>query len=340
MEKKRKVENKKIIDKILQIIRKNRTFFISSHTRPDGDSIGGQLALASFLRRLGKNVYIGNKDRVPGVYQFLQGNSHIDIKDKVKRDFDVAFILDCGDPGRIGNIIDLKNRVKIVVNIDHHEDSELFGDYNYVEPKASSVAEQLYALFKESGLGVTEEEAISLYVGILTDTGRFQEANTTASCHEIVSELIRKGISPQAVNRKVYAARTKAGLKLLSLTLSRLKLAGDGKIAYFSIAQHMYRESGAKEDEVEGFVNFARDLEGVEVGILFRETTLPRQFKVSFRSKGKVDVSKIAGLFGGGGHRNAAGCRIDGTLAEVKKRVLTVVLREVDRSGRVERRGS
>jgi len=333
MQEKFKKEKKKIIDKILKVIRENRTIFISSHTRPDGDSIGAQLALGSFLKRLGKDVYIANRDPVPAVYKFLPHSNDIHIVKKVEEDFDVAFILDCSDLQRTGNIIDLKDKVKIVINMDHHVDCELFGDYNYVEPQASSVAEELYELFKESQLGVTEEEALALYVGILTDTGRFQEANTTSRCHEIVAELIRKGISPQIVSQKVYEARTGAGLKLLSLTLSTLEVTARGKIAHLSITQDMYKETRAREDEVEGFVNFARDVGGVEVGILFRETAVPRQVKVSFRSKGKIDVSKITRIFGGGGHRNAAGCTIQGTLEEVKQKIIDVVSREVNSTG-------
>ena len=333
MQQEHRKEKKKIIDKILQVIRENHTFFISSHMRPDGDSIGAQLALGSFLKRLGKDVYIANRDPVPAVYQFLPHSSDIQITEKVEKDFNVAFILDCSDLQRIGNIIDLKNRVKIVINMDHHLDCELFGDYNYVEPEASSVAEELYDLFQESHRGVTGEEALALYVGILTDTGRFQEVNATPRCHEIVAELIRKGVSPQVVSQKVYEARTVAGLKLLPLTLNTLEVTADGKIACLSITQDMYKETGSREDDVEGFVNFARDVQGVEVGILFRETALSQQFKVSIRSKGKIDVSKIAGLFSGGGHRNAAGCTIQGTLEEVKQKILNAVSREVDKAG-------
>jgi len=333
MQKRLKREKKKIINKILKIIQENHTFFISSHMRPDGDSIGAQLALGSFLRRLGKDVYIANRDPVPVIYQFLPHSSDIHIIEKVERNFDVAFILDCGDLQRIGNIIDLKNRVKIIINIDHHVDCELFGDYNYVESQASSVAEELYDLFKQSHLEIIEEEVLALYVGILTDTGRFQEANTTPRCHEIVAELISKGISPQLVSQKIYEARTEPGLKLLSLTLSTLEVTADGKIALLLITQDMYKKTGAREDEAEGFVNFARDVEGVEAGVLFKETDVSNQFRVSFRSKGKIDVSKIARLFGGGGHRNAAGCTIQGAVEEVKQRILNAISQEVDNAG-------
>jgi phosphoesterase RecJ-like protein len=330
MQQRHRREKNKIMNKILQVIRENRTFFISSHTRPDGDSIGGQLALGSFLKRLGKDVYIANRDPVPAIYEFLPYSSDIRIVEKIEKNFDVAFILDCGDLQRIGNIIDLENEVKTVINIDHHGDSELFGDYNYVEPAVSSVAEELYDLFKYSHLGVSEEEALALYVGILTDTGRFQEGNATPHCHEIVAELIRKGVNPQLVAQKVYEARTKPGLKLLSLALSTLEVTARGKIAHILISQDMYKKSGAREDEVEGFVNFARDVEGVEAGILFSETAVFNQFKVSFRSKGKIDVSKIARLFTGGGHRNAAGCTIRGTLEEVKQKILNAISQEVE----------
>ena len=340
MQKSLRKERKKIINKILKIIRENRTFFISSHMRPDGDSIGAQLALGSLLQRLGKDVYIANRDPVPAVYQFLPHSSDIHVAEKVERNFDVAFILDCSDLQRIGNIIDLKNRVRTVINMDHHPDCELFGDYNYVQPQASSVAEELYDLFKQSHWEIIEEEVLALYVGMLTDTGRFQEANTTPRCHEIVAELIKKGISPQVVSQKVYESRSGPGLRLLSLTLGTLEITAGGKIAHLSITQEMYKKTGAREEDTEGFVNFARDVEGVEAGILFRETDVGDQFRVSFRSKGRIDVSKIARLFGGGGHRNAAGCTIQGTMEEVKRRMLNAVSQEVDNTGTTKERHS
>ncbi len=333
-------EEKKIIDKILKIIRGNRTFFISSHMRPDGDSIGAQLALSSFLKRLGKDVYIANRDPVPAVYRFLPDSSDIHVVEKVERNFDVAFILDCGDLQRIGDIIDLKNRVKTIINMDHHLGCELFGDYNYVQPQASSVAEELYDLFKQSHREITKEEVLALYVGILTDTGRFQEANTTPRCHEIVAELIKEGISPQVVSQRIYESRSGPGLRLLSSTLGTLEITAGGKIAHLTITQEMYKETGAGEEETEGFVNFARDVKGVEAGVLFRETNVGDQFRVSFRSKGRIDVSKIARLFGGGGHRNAAGCTMRGTVEEVKRRILKAVSQEVNNTGTAKERHS
>jgi len=338
MQKDLKREKKKIISSILRVIKKNRSFFISSHVRPDGDSIGAQLALGSFLKRLGKDVYIANRDPVPAIYKFLPHIDDIHVVEKVEKDFDVAFILDCSDLQRIGDIIDLEKRAKIVINMDHHLEAELFGDYDYIEHGASSVAEQLYDLFTESRSGISEEEALALYVGILTDTGRFQESNTTPRCHEIAARLIRKGIAPQLVAEKIYQTKTMAGLSLLSLTLRTLELTAEGKIAYLMITQDMYRKTGAGEDEVEGFVNFARDMDGVEVGILFRETGLPYRCKVSFRSKGRIDVSKIARIFGGGGHRNAAGCMIQGTLEEVKQKILKATSQELEDIGTDERR--
>jgi len=331
-------KKKKIIDSILKVIKKNRSFFISSHVRPDGDSIGAQLALGSFLQRLGKDVYIANRDPVPAIYKFLPHIDDIHVVEKVEKNFDVAFILDCSDLQRIGDIIDLEKRVKTVINMDHHLEAQLFADYDYIEHETSSVAEQLYDLFTESRSGISEEEALALYVGILTDTGRFQESNTTPRCHEIAARLIRKGISPQLVAEKVYQTRTMAGLSLLSLTLSTLEVTSEGKVAYLMITQDMYRKTGAGEDAVEGFVNFARDMDGVEVGILFRETALPDECKVSFRSKGRINVSKIARIFGGGGHRNAAGCMIRGTLEEVRQRVLKATSQELKGIGTVERR--
>jgi len=321
--------NKKVIRDILEVIDKNRTFLISSHVRPDGDSIGSQLALASFLKRCGKSSYIAARDSVPYMYEFLPASGMIRAGKKTERFFDVAFILDCGDFSRTGDVIDIKKQARLVVNIDHHPSGSLFGNYNYVDPDASSVSEQVYNIITQSGRDLTKNEALCLYVGILTDTGRFQESNASARTHLVVSRLLDKGISSLEVAKKVYGSKRYGGVKLLASALDTLKLTKNGRVGYMVITLPMYGRTGSSEEDTEEIVNFARNVKGVEVGILFRQTPEGREYKVSLRSKGKADVNKVASVFSGGGHRNAAGCTVSGGFEAVKKRVLDAVSKEL-----------
>ena len=318
---------KEVVIKILDVISRNKTFFITSHIQPDGDSFGSELALASYLESIGKEVYIAMVDPLPFIYQFLPGSEKIKVEKKVKKVFDVAFILDCTSEHRIGGIIDLKKQAKIVVDIDHHINSSRFGDINFVSHRFSAVAEQIYYLLKEarsaSGTKLTFKEALCIYVGILTETGRFQESNTTPQVFSIASKLLKLGISPKEISGYIYENKTFQRQKLLGIVLSTLRFNSISKIATLEINEAMYRRTGTGEQDTEDFINYASMISGVKVAILFKEQK--HNIKVSFRSKSEIDVRKIAAFFKGGGHTKAAGCKIKGKLKEVKKQVLDVV---------------
>lgn len=325
MKKKKRRENRDIAGKIIKVIKKNQYFFITSHIRPDGDSIGSQLALASLIRRLGKHVFIGNIDRVPSIYAFLPGSKKIHVAPKVNRCFDVSFYLDCSNLKRAGGILDTDRNAGYVVNIDHHVDNGFFGNCNYVDAGISSVSEQVYNLIKKSALGITRDEAVCIYTGILTDTGKFQETNTTSECHAVTVELLKKGVSASDVANRIYRSVPCKEIELLCRVLKTLKLSCKDRIACLKISQDMYKKTGTSSENTEGMVDYAKNIKGVKVGILFREMDSRNQYKVSIRSKGNIDVSKIARMFSGGGHKNAAGFTVRGSFDAARNKVVRTV---------------
>ncbi len=321
------MDNTKVISDIIEIIKNNNTFFIGSHQRPDGDAIGASLALFSLLNRLNKKALIANVDSPNKNYAFLPGIENFKDVRKINNSFDVAFILECADLSRLGNMLNIRDHTKIIVNIDHHEDSELFGNINYIDPKASSNAEQIYNIFKAIPLELTKDEAVYIYVGILTDTNRFSGINTSPLAHKIAAELIAIGIDPSEITRKIYEEKELTHVRLLGTVLRTLEVIPEKHISYVTITKKIFDESGAKEGEIDEFVNFARSLKDIKVAILFKETNNPGEVKVSFRSNGDIDVLKVAKIFSGGGHKRASGCLVKGSLEEVKEKILNEVFK-------------
>ena len=320
------------IKEILKVFKNNHSFFITSHARSDGDSIGSQLALASFLKNMGKLVCVANIDKVPLIYGFLKGSEDIEITQRIDNDYDVAVYLDCSCLLRTENIFNPSKHAKLLVNIDHHMDNELFGNYNYVEKNASSTSEIIYNIMISSHYEINKDEAACLYVGILTDTGKFQESNTSAESHIIVADLLRKSISANEIGEKVYRSFSFNCMKLLEKVLQTLEIYHDGHVAILVITQNMYKETGSTAEDTEGIVDYARNIKGVEIGILFRETAVSKQFKISLRSKRDIDVNKVAKIFDGGGHRNAAGCVITGEILDVKQKMLKAIAEVMGKS--------
>lgn len=308
---------------VIDAIRKHKKFLISAHVNLEGDSIGSQLAMKELLLALGKEAVIVDADAVPEHYKFLP-KAH-EVSNKVDRniEFDAALILDCPTLKRIGKVRDIITRDKFIINIDHHISNEKFGNANWVDPNASSAGEMVYRLFNEMGEPLTKETALSIYIAILTDTGSFNYDNTSSITHEIASELLGYGLDPAAVSEDVYERRSVADIKFLGLVLSGIKLNKTGDIAYLEIDKKMLSQLKIDASKSEGFVNYARSIDGVKIAIMFREDPKSAgKINVSFRSKGDVDVNNVASFFGGGGHRKASGCVIDGTLTEVEAKVL------------------
>ncbi|MBU0605505.1 MAG: bifunctional oligoribonuclease/PAP phosphatase NrnA [Candidatus Omnitrophica bacterium] len=315
-----------MIQEVIAAIRKHKKFLISAHINPEGDSLCSQLAMKELIAALGKEAVMVNNDPVPDHYKFLPGIGKLSTDLSGKVDFDAALILDCPTLKRIGGVADMIGKDKTVINVDHHISSERFGDVNWVDSDASSTGEMVYKLFKEMDVPLTREIALCLYIAILTDTGSFNYDNTSAITHEIAGDLLGYGLEPGSVSESVYERRTLVDIKLLGLVLSTLKVNRSGEIAYLAITRKMIAETGADISKSEGFVNYARSIDGIKVAAFFKEDAKDaNKINVSFRSKSGIDVNKIASFFGGGGHVKASGCVLEGTLADVEAKVVAKI---------------
>ena len=319
------------LSKVIDVLRRYNRFLITTHKDPEGDSLGSQLGLFGLLSQLGKAAYMVNEDPVPPTYRFLPWNEKIITVDKVPvlRHIDVLLVVDSPNKERIGKTAEYMADGRVVVNIDHHISNDGFGDVNWIDPEASAAGEMIYRLFKRMKMSINREEAMCIYVAILTDTGSFRYSNTSFRVHRIASELLRYGLNPQEIASYIYEARRPQSLKLLAMTLGTLNVSDDGKIAWVKITNEMFRSTGAYSNEIEGFVDYPRLLGGVQVALLFRETSKENEIKISLRAKGGVNVNNIASHFGGGGHQAASGCLVKGPMDEVERVVIERVKKEV-----------
>lgn len=315
---------------VIEAIKNNKKFLITAHVNLEGDSLGSQLAMKELLIGMGKTAHILDNDAVPDHYKFLPKADEVS-NDLSKIDpFDVAVVLDCPTLKRVGKVSNIiKEKAKIVINIDHHISNENFGDINWVDPHASSAGEMVYRLYKEIHVKLTKEVALSLYIAILTDTGSFNYDNTSGVTHEIAGELLGYGLDPALVSESVYERRSIEDIRLLALVLDTLKVNKNGTVACMEVTRDMLKKTGAEIAKSEGLINYARSIDKVKVAVLFKEDLKEKnKINISFRSKGNgevIDVNRIASIFGGGGHMKASGCIVTGTLEEAKKKVLAKV---------------
>lgn len=313
-------------DQIIGEIKKGKTFLVSSHVNPEGDAVGSSLALALGMRQLGKDVTVYLPDRVPEIFRFLPSADK--VVSRLDGTYDATFVVDCGQMDRLGrefNNIDEKGKI---INIDHHPTNNGFGDINILEPGASATGEIVFDLLKAIPVVITIDMATNIYTAILTDTGSFRYSSATPRAFQIAGELVAKGVDPWGIAQRVYESYPAKRFRLLGEVLETLEVTSSRKVASLIVTQEMLDKTGADKELTDGFVNFARAVEGVEVAVLFRESG-PGVCKVSFRSRGRCDVSQIAEVFGGGGHRNAAGCEIKGPLEEVKAKVLKAINKQL-----------
>lgn len=312
-----------IIQQITDVIRSNSSFLITAHEGPDGDAIGSSLALASFLRKIGKDVTVHLQDSVPDLYAFLPATDTVlpHIPDK---HYDVSFVLDIGERKRAGKEFCDFSRVTTTVNLDHHLSCDNFADYNLIDTKAAATGILIYRIAKAFGYDFDRDTALCLYTAIITDTGSFRYSNANREAFSVAGEMIETGINPWDVAEQLYENQPQRRLELLAKCLPTLEVFKDGQAASVTVTLDMYAECGADAELTDGFINYPRSVRGVEVAIFFRQLA-GSKFKVGFRSKGKVNVAAFSASLGGGGHHNAAGCTVDGTLAEVKAAVYKIV---------------
>ncbi|MFB3901940.1 MAG: bifunctional oligoribonuclease/PAP phosphatase NrnA [Acidobacteriota bacterium] len=314
------------MQEILEFIRQHKEFAVTSHARPDGDSLGSELALAEALKQLGKRVEIVNADPHPQAYSGLPGIDRIRRSPCLRGKYDAVFVLETNELGRTG-LTGLDRH--FIINIDHHRNTLPFGNLNFVDENAAAVGEIIFELIRQLGVSITPEMATNLYVAILTDTGSFQFTNTTAHTFRIAEQLVLAGAKPAEIAQSVYMSHPKSKLRLLARVLETLEVDPSERIAWVLLTQDMLKETGANPTETEGLVNYPLSLEGVVAVAFFREEGNNR-YRVSLRSKDNFDVAAAAEYFGGGGHTNAAGLWIDGSFEEVRDKVIAQVAQALE----------
>ena len=311
-----------ILEELNRFIQQAKLVLIVAHIDPDGDSLGSLLAMTSFLRELGKDVYPVITDEVPRKYSFLKGIDEIPAKyneDELK--IDTAILLECPNQNRInGPAKYILDNCKII-NIDHHRDNKIKGDFNWVDSTKSSVGEMLYEYFEYIDFQLSKEIAEYLYVAILTDTGRFRFASTSSRTLQVASRLIDFGADPRKITDLIYYEMEPTAIVLTGKVLNSVEYMYDNKLCIMTLNRKMVADSKSKKSDAEGLVDFTMFGKGVKIGIFLKEVN-DRQTKVSLRSKNDIDVAEIASLFGGGGHKNAAGCSIDLSLSDTKEKLI------------------
>lgn len=309
-----------------QFLLEHDDYLIVSHVQPDGDAVSSTLGVGWLLSRLGKNFTMINEGPIPKRMNSLwHAGEIINLSEhKPERSFSRIICVDCADFQRVGKTRELFSEEAIIVNIDHHPTNDRYGTVNLVLPEAAATAEILFDLIHQFDVEWDEQVAAAIYTGLLTDTGGFRYSNTSPKVLNIASELLTYGVNGPELAETLLEEMTLPQMKVLVSALNTLRMTEDGKIAWVHVTpQHMV-ESEAMNDDLEGIVNYPRNIQGVEVGILFKSLE-SGAVKVSLRSAGKVDVASLAQSFGGGGHVRAAGCRIEGELNEVISRVVEQV---------------
>lgn len=312
-------------------IESHDAFLVVSHIQPDGDAIGSTLAMAHALQQLGKSFVLTNPSPLPEKYDFLEMASAILPWDEAKKSpFDAVISVDAADRERIDTVGEVLDQGYPVLNIDHHPTNDRFGTVNVVCSDRAATAEMVYELIEHFGLKWNQTMAEAVYTGIMADTGGFRYANTSPRVMKVAAHLLQYGVIASEIAERVFETISHAKVRLLKDALNSLTISEDGRIAWIRITADQMKQAKAKEDDLGGIVNFARNVEGVEVGILFKQVD-EHGVKVSLRSRQQVDVSQIASELKGGGHARAAGCYVEGGLDDVEEKVLLVTRRALAR---------
>ena len=309
---------------IRDAIRTRRRFLLTSHSRPDGDSIGSQLAMAFALDALGKEVRVINADPAPDHYFEFPGMSRIEIAAEVPAtvEADAVIVMECGDLTRTG-VRGFEGR--FVINIDHHLGNRMYGAINWFDESAAACGEMVFDVIRALEVPLTVEIATHIYLAILTDTGAFHHSNITPRTFEICRQAVEAGVNPAAMARRVFDSNSFGKLKLIGALLDGMELLDHGRLAVLYLDEGMLEQCGCTHNDTEGVINLP--LTALEIqAVVFFKIARDGSVRVSMRSKYDVDVRLVANVFGGGGHKNASGFTVDGPLDRVRADILARVI--------------
>jgi phosphoesterase RecJ-like protein len=317
-----------VLSQVVELIENKSKFGITTHIKPDGDGVGSSLGLCWLLKSLGKSAEVIVRGDIPPSYRSLPGADAIRDVEKLDGEYDAVFVIECSDLERPG-IKGLEN--EFTVNIDHHATSAHFGTINWIDSTASAVGEMVYNLCKAIGGRVTREIAECVYMALVTDTGSFHFSNTTERTLKVASELIKAGAKPASISEAVYNNYPWSRIELMRQVLGTVKRDESGQVAMLRQTLAMREQAEAVDGDNNGFVNIplaARDV----LAVVYMREVGPNQYRVSLRSKGDINVARVAEKFGGGGHRNAAGLRIEGDWNERERELVDAVKEAVDKA--------
>ncbi len=309
-----------MIDALLERIGQYDSFLITSHERPDGDAIGSALGTMHLLKALGKRATVVFADPIPAIYQTLPGAESI-VSRIPSRPMDATILLECSSFTRasLDHATFFARPPRYSFNIDHHLSGRPFADFNWIDPTACAVGAMIYQVAMRAGVEISSAMATCLYTAVLTDTGSFTYEGTSASTFALAQHLVERGADPNRTAQHIYFSNTPGRVRLLGTALNRMEL--DAPIAWTTITLDDMQQAEGSVEDCEGIVNHLIAIAGVEAAAFFREVIPDQQYRLSLRSKGSVDVAAVAERFGGGGHRNASGCTLEGTRAEVTRKV-------------------
>jgi phosphoesterase RecJ-like protein len=317
-----------MLSQVVELIEKKQKFGITTHIKPDGDGVGSSLGLCWLLRSLGKSAEVLVHGDIPIAYRSLPGADEIRDVNSIDTKYDAVFVIECSDLERPG-IKGLES--EFTVNIDHHATSEHFGTINWIDSTASAVGEMIYNLCKAIGGKITREIAECVYMALVTDTGSFHFSNTTDRTLKVASELVKAGVKPAEVSEAVYNNYPWSRIELMRQVLDTVKRDESGQVASLRQTLKMREVAGAVDGDNNGFVNIpltARDI----LAVVYMREVGKDEYRVSLRSKGDINVARVAEKYGGGGHRNAAGLRIEGNWDEKERELVAAVREAVARS--------
>jgi phosphoesterase RecJ-like protein len=308
-----------------EILRRPR-FILTSHARPDGDSIGSQLAMAFALDALGKQVRIVNADPAPDHYQDFPGMDRIEIAPSVTpHPDDTVIVMECSDLGRTG-VTGFQSQY--IINIDHHAGNRLYGALNWHDESAAACGEMVFDLIRALSVPLNLEIATHIYLAILTDTGSFHHSNITPRTFDICRQTVEAGVNPAAMARRVFDSNSFGKLKLIGALLDSMELVDEGRLAVLYLDDKMLDACGCTHNDTEGLINLPLTAREIQAVVFFKASSA-ELVRVSMRSKYDVDVRQVASEFAGGGHKNAAGFTVKGPVDEIRPAIIDRIIRAI-----------
>jgi bifunctional oligoribonuclease and PAP phosphatase NrnA len=323
-------------EQLIDALRSRDNFLLATHVNPDGDAIGSAVALAMALEGLGKKVVLVDKHPVPSQYFFMPGHGKFHTYESFQEagfssaDFETLLLIDCNNAERIGlenkeqhpAIEELKKAISggiFTVVIDHHHATGGFGHVKWIDPSVAATGMMVYSIIKSMGVAVNMDIATNIYTAMVIDTGNFRFDNTGADVFRVAAELADLGIVPSGIYEEVYQSFSASRFSLYMKVIGSIEVTGD--VAVSTVTKKMIEETSASADDTEDFVSFPKLMKHIKIAVLVRELN-PGECKLSLRSKGDINVAGVAEYFHGGGHKNAAGCRIKAGVEEAKRLVL------------------